>query len=76
MTNINSDVKHVSEDPDTYRRMVLITWFNDCILGKSGQIANQRSIPYHIIVYTHIYVCASIDCKCRKNSQFAVNRYL
>ena len=39
----------------------LIAWFNDCIFGKSGQIANpiiakDDPIPYHSI-HAHIYVC-------------------
>ena len=56
---------------------VLIARFNDCILGQSGQIANPiiamvDPIPY--ILYAHIYVCESINCECRKYSQFAINR--
>ena len=42
---------------------VLIVWFNDCILGKSGQIANPiiaTSTLYCIIVYAHVYVCECI----------------
>ena len=51
-------------------------WFNDCILGKSGQIANPRWLtPYHIIVYAHVYICESINCEHKKYSQFAINRY-
>ena len=61
---------------DTVGR-VSITWFNDCILGKLGQIANpQWSTLYHIIVYAHVYVCKSINCEHRKYSQFAINGYL
>ena len=52
---------------------VLIAWFNDCILDKPGQIVNPSIAivdPYHNIVYAHTYVCESINCKHRKNSQF------
>ena len=35
----------------------LIVWFNNCVLGKSDQIANVD--PYRIIVYVHIYACKS-----------------
>ena len=45
-------------------------WFNDCILVKSGQIANSAITivdpVYHIVVYAHIYVCDSINCERRK----------
>ena len=57
---------------------ILIVWFNDCIVGKSGQITNPiitMATPYHIIVYMHVYVCESINCEHRKYSQFAINRY-
>ena len=58
---------------------VLIAWFNDCVLRKSGQIANPiiamvDPVPYYNI-HTHVYVCESINCKHRKYSQFAINRY-
>ena len=33
------------------------------------------STLYHIIAYAHVYVCESINCDRRKNSQFAINRY-
>ena len=33
------------------------------------------STLYRIIVYMYIYVCESVNCKRRKNSQFAINRY-
>ena len=41
-----------------YHRTVLIAWFNDCILGKSGQIANPTivkvdPVPYYSI-RTHL----------------------
>ena len=56
---------------------VLIAWFNDCVLGvlgKSSQIAIPiitmvKPVPYYSM-RTHIYVCESINCECRKyNSQ-------
>ena len=55
---------------------VLNAWFNDCVVGKSGQstnsiIANVDPIPY-------ISICARLClwiyyCERRKNSQFAIN---
>ena len=40
----------------------LIAWFNDCVLGKSGQIANPIIVMVdRVIVYAHIYVCESIN---------------
>ena len=56
----------------------LIAWFNDCVLGKLGRIANPViSTPYCIIVhaYVYIYVCKSINCESRENSLFAINKY-
>ena len=40
----------------------LITWFNDCVLGKSGQIANPivakvNPVPYYSI---RAYLCLRI----------------
>ena len=51
---------------------VLIAWFHDCVLGKSGQIANPimamvDPVPYYCIC-AH-YVCKSINCERRKYSQ-------
>ena len=50
---------------------VLIAWFNNSILGKSGQIANPLIAkglpPYHIVVYDNSYVCKSINCKHGEN---------
>ena len=49
---------------------VLIAWFNDYVLGRSGQIANPIiATPYRIIVYVHVYVCESINYEHRKYSQ-------
>ena len=50
----------------------LIAWFNNGILGKSGQIVNAiiaKINLYCIVVYTHVYVCESINC-----TQFAISR--
>ena len=52
---------------------------NNCIIVKSGQIANpiiaiNNPVPY-CSVYVHVYVCESINCETYKNSQFAINRY-
>ena len=57
----------------------LIEWFDDCVLGKSGQIVNPiiaNVAPYRIIVYANVYVCKSINCDCRKsrNSQLIDTR--
>ena len=47
-------------------------WFNDCVVGKSGQSANPiiaMVVPYNnnsIIIYAHVYVYESINWK---NSQ-------
>ena len=40
---------------------VLIAWFNDCVLGKSGQITIMNIDPVRIIVHEHVYVCDSIN---------------
>ena len=55
-----------------YRTMV----FNDCVLGKSGQITNPTITNVNPVPYYGIHVCESINCKYRKNSQFTINRYL
>ena len=34
---------------------VLIAWFNDCILGKSGQIANPRIAMVNPVPYMYMY---------------------
>ena len=49
-------------------RLVLIAWFNNCVLVKLGKIANPiiaivDPIPYRSI--PHVYVCDSINCKRR-----------
>ena len=41
---------------------VLIAWFNDCVLGKSGQTANPTiamidPVPYYSI---HVHLCLRI----------------
>ena len=54
---------------------VLIAWFNDCVLGKSGQIANPIIVMVDPVPYIIVYVCESINCECRKYSQLAINRY-
>ena len=56
---------------------VLIAWFNDCILGKSGQIANLiiamvDPVPYYSI-RAHVYVCEFITCELRKYSQLKLD---
>ena len=35
----------------------LIVWFNDCVLGKSGQIANLIIAKVDSILYYSIRVC-------------------
>ena len=55
----------------------LIAWFNNCVLGKSGQIMNPTGcIIVHVHVYTNVYVCEAINCECRKNLQFAITAYV
>ena len=59
-----------------YRRKGLIVWFNDCILGKSGQIAIPIIVMVDPVPYYSIRarLCLWI-CKRRNYSQFAINRY-
>ena len=44
---------------------------------ESGQFANliiATVDPYRIVVHAHVYVCESINCECRKISQFTYIR--
>ena len=46
---------------------VLIAWFNDCVVGRSGQIANSiiamvDPVRYYSI-HTHVNVCESINLR-------------
>ena len=44
----------------------LIAWFNECVLGKSGQIANPIIAMVDPVLYAYVYACESINyCKCR-----------
>ena len=59
-----------------YVGRVLIAWFNDCILGKSGQIVNPIIVTVNPVLYYSIHVCKSINCEHRKprNSQLIDTR--
>ena len=45
-----------------------IVWFNDCVLGKSGQIENPIIVNVDPLLYYSIYIYESINCKHRENS--------
>ena len=54
-----------------------ITWFNACILDKSGQmvipiITKVDPIPHYSIIWAHLRIN---NCEYKKNSQFTINRY-
>ena len=34
---------------------ILIAWFNDCVLGKSGQIVTPMIAMVDPVVYVHVY---------------------
>ena len=53
-------------------------WFNDCILDKSGQIANPIIVKfdlYHIVVYAHAYILRSLLIAGTDFSDFTIDRF-